>query len=747
MKPILTQNLVLFLLCWMLMPCLLHSQNIVPNPSFEDYAFLPSFMSNSGFDFERASKHWSVPNEASTDLINPRFRSKNLTTIPPRSGKNMAGIVVNGDYWAEYARVKLRTPLEVGKEYYVEYWISMPTYYSKRKPVPTLLNDHFGILFDKQFYVSDKRILKKTPQIKANNETLVQPNKWIKLFGSFVATEKATHLYIGQFLSDKAEPEIVEGYFFLDDVYVESFTSDAVDYVPRRYYNIKGSVASVIMENIYFETDEYVLLAESFVELDKLVNIMKKNPALTIEIQGHTDDHGSLDHNLTLSENRAKTVHDYLVSQGIAAKRLESKGYGLSRPVTENTSDENRQKNRRVEFVVNVDPELESTKEILGPEFIYRFSDEIPEDKRARQSFIGQYQKDWTCRNTSSPKATPEETSLLSKCKPQNAKKYILERAKTEKAIFINEYPEHPQNRAFFHSLLEDLRESGFNYLAFEGLDGRDQELQERGYPVINTGYYAKEPVYGDLIRTALELGFEFFIYEPNEEQIHKAINILSKKENFADEKTKKLSAKNWARALNITRLYKKDPQAKVVVFTSRGNVRKTNYNGVQSMTDWYRKFSQITPLCIDQARMTEKCKEEEEPLFRARNIVEPTVFMNRKKVFVQTEVDPLTDRNQQYYDIQVFHPPSQYQNKRPTWLLMNGKRKAFLFNPDKHGMNYPCLLMAYQEGEDINFATPIDAIELKNDSDAKALMLSTGTYTLVMRDKQKNKKLEVVVE
>jgi len=77
----------------------------------------------------------------------------------------------------------------------------------------------------------------------------------------------------------------------------------------------------------------------------------------------------------------------------------------------------------------------------------------------------------------------------------------------------------------------------------------------------------------------------------------------------------------------------------------------------------------------------------------------------------------------------------------------MEGYRQAFAFNPDKHGMRYPCLLMAYKTDEDIDFAVPMDAIELKNDRDAKALMLPKGDYTLVIRDKKQNKKLDITVE
>ena len=174
----------------------LFGQNIVPNSSFEQYEFLPRYMSSSGRDFERAIKKWTVPNEASTDLVSPRFDSKNLHTVPPKSGKNMIGIVVNGDYWAEYGKIKLKEPVKAGQEYYVEYWMSMPTYYSKRKPVPTFLNNQFGIYFGKDIYQADKRILVQTPQVKANSEDLVQPTKWVKIVGNFKATEDAEYLYI-----------------------------------------------------------------------------------------------------------------------------------------------------------------------------------------------------------------------------------------------------------------------------------------------------------------------------------------------------------------------------------------------------------------------------------------------------------------------------------------------------------------------------------------------------------------------
>ncbi|MBO6515860.1 MAG: PD40 domain-containing protein [Bacteroidia bacterium] len=109
---------------------------------------------------------------------------------------------------------------------------------------------------------------------------------------------------------------------------------------------------TMVMENVLFEVDKWDLKPESFVELDILVNFLNKNADLHIEIGGHTDNTGSESHNKTLSHNRAKSVHDYLVSKGIDAARLSFKGYGSSNPVATNDTPEGRSQNRRTEVKI-----------------------------------------------------------------------------------------------------------------------------------------------------------------------------------------------------------------------------------------------------------------------------------------------------------------------------------------------------------------------------------------------------------
>lgn len=108
----------------------------------------------------------------------------------------------------------------------------------------------------------------------------------------------------------------------------------------------------IILKNIFFETDSYLLKEISFVELDKLVDFLTLNASIKIEIGGHTDNQGSEKHNLVLSENRAKTVVEYLISKGISAKRLTYKGYGYSEPISDNITPEGRALNRRTEFKI-----------------------------------------------------------------------------------------------------------------------------------------------------------------------------------------------------------------------------------------------------------------------------------------------------------------------------------------------------------------------------------------------------------
>lgn len=109
---------------------------------------------------------------------------------------------------------------------------------------------------------------------------------------------------------------------------------------------------TVRLKNIYFDTDKTVLKPESFVELNKVVEFLKSNAHVEIEISGHTDSQGSDQYNINLSQGRSQAVVDYIVSQGIDRERLTAHGYGESKPIDTNDTDAGRANNRRVEFTV-----------------------------------------------------------------------------------------------------------------------------------------------------------------------------------------------------------------------------------------------------------------------------------------------------------------------------------------------------------------------------------------------------------
>ncbi len=110
--------------------------------------------------------------------------------------------------------------------------------------------------------------------------------------------------------------------------------------------------AKITLRNIYFNVSKYDLKPESFPELDRLVTVMQSNPTMQIRLEGHTDTVGEFDANVELSRNRVNEVKRYLVNKGISTSRIETVGYGPSRPINANKTLKERPENRRVEMVI-----------------------------------------------------------------------------------------------------------------------------------------------------------------------------------------------------------------------------------------------------------------------------------------------------------------------------------------------------------------------------------------------------------
>ena len=111
-----------------------------------------------------------------------------------------------------------------------------------------------------------------------------------------------------------------------------------------------GEQGSIVFRNILFDFDKSDIKAESYPILDEVMDYLDDHTDIKMEIQGHTDSIGTAAYNMGLSNRRAASVKKYLVDKGIETTRLEPMGFGLTRPVAPNDSEENRAKNRRVEF-------------------------------------------------------------------------------------------------------------------------------------------------------------------------------------------------------------------------------------------------------------------------------------------------------------------------------------------------------------------------------------------------------------
>lgn len=176
-------------------------------------------------------------------------------------------------------------------------------------------------------------------------------------------TEEGTFLACLPMGKDYAMNVAKKGYLF----YSENFNLTEVNSLEKPYTmqielrkvpgestvsNTPAKSKAIILKNVFFDSGSAVLKRASYTELDKLQQLLTDNPSLKIRLHGHTDNIGAEADNLTLSQNRAKAVYDYLVNKGISKDRLSYQGFGETQPIATNDTEAGRQENRRTEFVV-----------------------------------------------------------------------------------------------------------------------------------------------------------------------------------------------------------------------------------------------------------------------------------------------------------------------------------------------------------------------------------------------------------
>lgn len=143
-----------------------------------------------------------------------------------------------------------------------------------------------------------------------------------------------------------------DGYLFHSENFDLSTTSNYKEITKNIEIQTQQVNTSVILKNVFFEFGSSTIQQYSIPELNNVVQYMKNNPNISVEIAGHTDNIGSYEQNMKLSQQRADAVAKYLISKGIDKTRLTTKGYGYTKPLYPNDTPEHRQENRRVEFII-----------------------------------------------------------------------------------------------------------------------------------------------------------------------------------------------------------------------------------------------------------------------------------------------------------------------------------------------------------------------------------------------------------
>jgi hypothetical protein len=352
----------------------------------------------------------------------------------------------------------------------------------------------------------------------------------------------------------------------------------------------------------------------------------------------------------------------------------------------------------------------------------------------AAYSYEEMFLSDLDARNKSRERNSKDLTSSpIDDYKPLNALAAIASASDGQQVIMINEEHRTPVHRALTLRLLPILYAKGFRYFAAETLLETDTDLNKRGYPTQKTGYYTADPVYADVIRTALKIGYKVVPYE------YVSAGCKPKPDNpmSCQDERERGQAQNL-----VDRILKNDPQAKVFVHVGRSHNSKVKYEGQFAFMGWhFREISKINPFVIDQVKMSERRNpSDENPLYRYAikkwQIKEPIVFQFSTGEYWTDSKDTA--------DIRVFQPKAQYQNNRPTWLEMGGLRKPYRINlkklklqmkGERFGEQEPILIQAFfaKEGAD---AIPVDQIVLYPEKSISPLMLPKGTMKLRAIDK-----------
>ncbi|TAN03572.1 MAG: hypothetical protein EPN36_12505 [Rhodanobacteraceae bacterium] len=328
------------------------------------------------------------------------------------------------------------------------------------------------------------------------------------------------------------------------------------------------------------------------------------------------------------------------------------------------------------------------------------------------QTFIGDY-RDAELSFSIQQKALPDDRpSPLGQpgWHPVPALDYIPQLAKQHRVVFLNEAHNIALTRTLTVRLLKPLREEGFNVFAVETLYHADiAALNKRGYCIPSSGFYTREPIYAEMVRTALKLGYRVVAYEADAEHTG--------------------DAREAQQASNLWNILKDDPKAKLVVNAGYAHIQKTGqFLGAQSMAEHFIKDSGLNPLSVEQTILIPHIDRsmdhpDYDPIIDAVHPTQPIVFIDK-------DGKPWSLRPG--YDVSVIFPEERFVYGRPTWLALWGARVPVTISGNVCQRHWPCMVAARyaDEGTDAIPADRmvLDPIPLTTINDIK---ITSGDYSI----------------
>ena len=320
----------------------------------------------------------------------------------------------------------------------------------------------------------------------------------------------------------------------------------------------------------------------------------------------------------------------------------------------------------------------------------------------------------------------PDEEQAISESGLTNAVQAIVQAARGQQVVILNEVHHLPQSREFARRVALALRQEGFTYFAAETFAPGIATAQALGYPTHASGYYTNEPVFGELVRSAMKAGYTLVPYEAE---------TFKQGGSGADQ----INDRETQQANNLNeRLFKKDPSARVFIYVGYSHNLESAQSSGGETTKWMalrlRELTGINPLTVDQTEGLQIAGPSSNPALRAAVLR----LKRPQTVSVLTDAQGKPHRVSpfQEHDLQVFHPDATLIAGRPSWLYGAGRKAVTVQIPATAGQGRKLLQAFYsQEGPT---AIPADQLVLPIRSrwpGRATLLLLPGKYRLAVQD------------